>query len=197
MSAPTVLSITDCRSILSLPLAVAFLIVGFAVPGVVCFLCFFRRLYLCILVIVFFPQLDGIGLPVGHLAHGSARRGLEDRRILLHHLRACGRLFRLGFLLFLVVVLCAGELRAERERAVEGAFLLMQPFDALRCGRGPVGHTPRIIPQKGQQNAAKKKAATLAGCRPCGYSSLLFRNSTILVWARSAALASARRSSAL
>src|ERR1022692_1501601 len=100
-------------------------------PGLEGFLRFSRRLYSRVGVIVFFSQLGGGGLPVGHLPHGSIWRRAQDRRVFPDHLRACRWLFRLGFLLLLVVVLCAGELVAQRKGAVEGAFLMMQPFDAF------------------------------------------------------------------
>ena len=86
-------------------IAIAFLIVGFSLPGLEGFLCFSRRLYFCVGVIVFFPHLRCGGVAVGGLPHGSARCRAENGPVLLYHLRACRRLFRLGFLLFLVVVL--------------------------------------------------------------------------------------------
>jgi hypothetical protein len=72
------------------------------------------------------------------------RCGLEDRRIVLDHLRALGRRsFGLAFLLLLVVVLRAGELIAERASAIEGAFFLVQTLDTFGERRSAfrLGHT--------------------------------------------------------
>src|ERR1039458_3762221 len=89
-------------------------------PGLEGFLRFSRRLYSRISGVVFLAHLRCGGVAVGGLPHGSARCRAQDRSILLDHLRACGRFFRLGFLLFLVVVLGAGELVAQGAGAVEG-----------------------------------------------------------------------------
>ena len=138
--------------------AIVIMIVGFALSGLEGFLSFFRRRYPGGGDILLFPNLRHRSLPVGHLAHRPARRRLERRRIFLDHLRVLrGRAFGLAFLLLLIVILCAGKLVAERTGAVEGAFLVMQPFDTLGDGRGPVGHMPWIIPQMGLRNAAGKE----------------------------------------
>src|ERR1019366_8247648 len=108
------------------------MVVGFSLPGLEGFLRFSRRLYLGVGVVVFLAQFRCGGVAVGRLAHGTARRGAQDRRILPYHLRACGRLFRLGFFLLLVVVLGVSALVAQGAGAVEGAFLVVQALDAFR-----------------------------------------------------------------